>query len=563
MTKATLENNNKNNVDLILIPVKGEVIVNEAVIKDLIQSSEFKDLHVSASNIKNALAELNSALKPLQANQEGKEIRYQVLERIDARIEVSIEADEMSAIAEITTATGGINLSAKAILTAAQEAGVTKGFIKEELIKLAQKAAKEQGGATLKATIALGKEPINGKNAKVKLLVQSAQDRILKPKSRQDGSDSVDMRDLGDIMCVKVGDPLAQLVPMTDGVQGYTVKGDPIDPQPGDDIELVAGEGTIISTKNSNVLLSTLVGLPHIIENGVKVDEVYQISNVDISTGHIKFEGSVIISGDVCEGMKVVATGDITVGGFVESALLDAGGDITIGSGIIGKKQDVESLKVTDIQMSANINAKGKIYAKYAQYAEITCDGLRVENQMMHCIVHTQDKVWIGNEEKANGKLIGGHINAVRCVHAGEVGATAGSKTTVDFSQHLDTFRERISEVDVKIKEEADKTTELQIATEKLRKLPKDKANPEMLSKVTATYQFHAKRMGEFLNNKELIELELQEYMGSIYLEANARLYQGVEVIIGDFNDRSKREYGPSRMLYSERRILIDPIVSS
>ncbi len=48
--------------------------------------------------------------------------------------------------------------------------------------------------------------------------------------------------------------------------------------------------------------------------------------------------------------------------------------------------------------------------------------------------------------------------------------------------------------------------------------------------------------------------------MTSVYIEATEKLYHGVELIVGDFHDRSRREYGPSKMIYQERRILIDPI---
>ena len=62
---------------------------------------------------------------------------------------------------------------------------------------------------------------------------------------------------------------------------------------------------------------------------------------------------------------------------------------------------------------------------------------------------------------------------------------------------------------------------------------------------------------------KLAIEEDLQEYMCSIYVEATEKLYHGVELIVGDYNDRSRREYGPSKMLYRERKILIDPIVNT
>lgn len=559
MSRASLISNNKNNIDLVLSPVKGDILLTEASIYELVENSEYSNLFINKGNIKNAIAELNSVLKPLQAGQSGAEIRYQVLERRDATVTISIEKDEMSASAEISTALGGAHMSAKAILNAAQEAGVQKGFSKEQLIKLAKQAAKEPAGSSVKSEIAHGKLPINGKDSRIKLLVESAQDRVLKPKKRDDGS--VDMRDLGDIICVKIGDPLAKKIPLTEGIHGYTVVGTVLDPTPGEDVELLAGEGTSISSKNDHVLVSTLVGLPRIIENGMEVDNIYQIKNVDISTGHIKFQGSVIIDGDVCEGMKVFATGDITIGGFVESACLDAGGDITIGTGIIGKKQDVEDVNIKEVNMSVNIKAKGKVFAKYAQYADIQCRALRIENQLMHCSIHVKDTLWVGSEEKANGKLIAGHVSAINSVHAGTIGATAGSNTHISFDEKLDFFNRQLAELDESIKVESDKTTELKLAVNKLKALPKDKAKPEMLTKIIKAYQLQAKHMGETLNEKEKLEESITSYMDTIYVEATEKLYHGVQMTVGEFNDRTRREYGPSKMKYQDRKITIDPIV--
>ncbi len=560
MTKASLEPNKKNNIDLLLQPIKDSTMITEASVHELIAASEYKDLYVDSGNIKNAIAELNSVLKPLQANMSGREIRYQVLERRDAQISIEIDKDQMSASAEISTALGGKHLTAKAILTSAQQAGVTKGFTKEELVKLAQHAAKEPPGSIVKGEIAHGKEPINGKDGVIKPLVESAQDRILKPKEREDGS--VDMRDLGDIICVKIGDPLAKKIPPTEGIKGYSVTGTPLEPVAGQDIELKVGEGTILSPKNNDILVSTRVGLPRFIENGMEVDEVYKIKNVDVSTGHIEFEGSVIIDGDVCEGMKVVASGDISIGGFVESAYLEAGGDITIGSGIIGKKQEVDEIKVSDIVMSVNIKAKGSVYAKYCQYADISCQNLRIENQMMHCLINVQERVWVGSEAKANGKLIAGHISAGTSVHAGTVGATAGSITIIHFKSKLEELNTNLANLDVAITAESNKTNELKAAIDKLKKLPKDKVNPEMHNKLVSTYKHHAHKMGELLSDKELLEEDINQYMCSVYVEATERIYQGVQMFVGDYHERTKREYGPSKMRYKERKVIIDPIIN-
>lgn len=213
--------------------------------------------------------------------------------------------------------------------------------------------------------------------------------------------------------------------------------------------------------------------------------------------------------------------------------------------------------------MSVNIKAGGKVFAKYSQYAEVTCDSLRIEKQMMHNIVKVAKTLWVGDEEKANGKLIAGYIRVGESVRAGTVGATAGSMTYITFEDKINEYQQKISDLDVSIKTESDKSSELQLAANKLKILPKDKANPELLAKVMSTYQFHAKNMGKFLSEKESLEEALQEYMTSVYVEANEKVYHGVQVTVGEFHDRTRREYGPSRLVYKERKIHIDPIVST
>jgi hypothetical protein len=562
VTKAHLEINKNNNVDLVLEPKKVGLPLTESEIISLIKNSEYADLFIDKGNLKSAIAELNSVLKPLQTNMTGREIRYQILERRDAMLTIKIDKDEMTAIGEITTAMGGKHLSAKAILTSAQTLGVKKGFNKKDLIELAHMAAKAPPGTTVEHPIAMGKPPINGKDAKIKPLVQSAQDRILRPKEREDGT--VDMRDFGDIVCVKIGDALAKKIPPTEGIKGFTVTGTPLLPTAGDDIELKIGDGTRLSSKNNNVLVSEKVGLPRIIDNGMEVDDVYTINNVDVGTGNIKFEGSVIINGDVNEGMKVIASGDITIGGFVESALIEAGGDITISGGIIGRKQDVENKKVTDCLMSTTIIAQGNIYAKYCQYADITCGGdLRIENQLMHSLLDLSGKLWVGTEEKADGKLIGGFINAEQPIYAGIVGATAGSHTIVTFQKKIQTYKEKLASVDEQVKQEDKNTSELQTALNKLKKLPKEKRNEALLQKIYNSYKSHTNLLAQVLEEKQQLEEILQRYMSSVFIEATVKLYQGVELSIGDFKERTKREYGPSRMMYKDRKIIIDPIIHS
>lgn len=561
MTTVSLVSNKQNNIDLVIEPAKSAELITIADIDKLIDQEGYQDLARLDDNIKNALAELSEQLKTLTGDQQGKKIVYQILERLPAKLSVTIDKDEMTAIADITTAQGGKHLTAQEILDGAKALGVRKGFRKQALIDLTKQAHNSPAGVSVNAEIAFGKLPEKGKDTRIKPLVESAQNRILKPQEREDGT--VDMRDLGAIICVKVGDPLVERIPFTMGVQGYTVTGTVLHPEPGEDKELVPGEGTELDPKNNNLLLSTLVGLPKITNNGMEVDQVFITKNVDVGSGHIDFEGSVIVEGDVKENMRVSASGDITVGGFVESAELKAGGDITIAKGIIGKKQDVETTSVEDIHMSACLKAGGNIFAMYSQYAQIECQGnMRIENQLMHNIIHLNGSLWVGEEEKLDGKLIAGYISTNESVYAGTIGATAGSATIIVFKDKLALLRAELEIINEKFHIESSQVEELQGAVKKLKALPKDKAKPELLTKIVTAYKQHAKLMGELLLQKQAQEASIQDYLNNTFVEAREKLFQGVEVHLGELCERSKREYGPSRMRYQDRKIIVDPIVN-
>ncbi|MFM9587410.1 FapA family protein, partial [Streptomyces caniscabiei] len=72
----------------------------------------------------------------------------------------------------------------------------------------------------------------------------------------------------------------------------------------------------------------------------MRVDDVLCFDNVDIGTGHVDFDGSVIISGDIKDGMRVRASGDVTVLGFVESGNIESDSAVTVLLGAIGRKRE-------------------------------------------------------------------------------------------------------------------------------------------------------------------------------------------------------------------------------
>lgn len=53
----------------------------------------------------------------------------------------------------------------------------------------------------------------------------------------------------------------------------------------------------------------------------MRVDEVLSVKQVDIRHGHVMFEGSLLVTGDVMPGMRIKTSGDVVIGGFVEGAI--------------------------------------------------------------------------------------------------------------------------------------------------------------------------------------------------------------------------------------------------
>ena len=126
----------------------------------------------------------------------------------------------------------------------------------------------------------------------------------------------------------------------------------------------------------------------------------------------------------------------------------------------------------------------------------------------------------------------------------------------------MNDYLQRIKQIDHAIKTETDQSNELRVAATKLKSLPKEKAKPELLTKVAANYKYHIEKITELVFEKESLDEILQEYMNNVFVEANERVYHGVQVTIGEFQEKSLREYGPSRFKYKERKVHISPLVS-
>ena len=179
--------------------------------------------------------------------------------------------------------------------------------------------------------LAKGVMPTNGQDASIEYFFNTNPN--LKPKLNEDGS--VDFFSLSAISIVNAGDKLATLTREIPGEPGFNVVGDTLPPKEvkklmlkyGRNIELTDDELSIVSTVNGHASL---------VEGKVFVSDVYEVSDVDTSTGNIDYAGNVCVLGNIKTGFCGRAEGDVEVRGVVESAMVEATGNVTIARGMNG-----------------------------------------------------------------------------------------------------------------------------------------------------------------------------------------------------------------------------------
>ncbi|MDE7222600.1 MAG: FapA family protein, partial [Acetatifactor sp.] len=153
-----------------------------------------------------------------------------------------------------------------------------------------------------------------------------------------------------------------------------------------------------------------------LIDGQVFVTDIYEVENVDNSTGNIEFEGSVQVNGNICSGFSVKAKGNVIVSGVVEGATVCADGDIVITRGMNGMSK-------------GTLEAGGNIIAKFLENARASADGYVSAESILH------SKVTAGSEITVTGRrgfITGGHVCAGTKVSAKNLGANMGASTVVE-----------------------------------------------------------------------------------------------------------------------------------
>lgn len=432
----------------------------------------------------------------LVACQQGQECRdLPIGERRDASFSIEIAPDATQVWLKITPAYGGKHLVSDEVFLALGSAGVTFGIDAAAVTDVCT------ANAAGRFEVAKAVPAVDGEDGSFELLVSDARNRS--PKVNDKGL--IDFRDLGDIPTVTADQPLMRRRSPTRGKPGCDVRGGVILARDGASVAFADHlEGAYVDPADPNLLRATYSGQPVCGDKGVSVENVLRVRNVNMATGNIGFDGTVVVEGEVLPGMKVNATGDIIVGSVVDGASLKAGGDISIGGGAIAK---------------ASIRAEGAVTVRFVESAEVYAGTtLAVEDSALQADLQANNQILVG-VKNPRGKLSGGSARAMLLIQVPVLGAATGGVTqlTLGVNPVLDAaYKALLQSIETR-KEEEDKLDKL------AKHLVKQGDKSGMLERVNASRQAVIQAWGKLLPEREALEKQLAQI-------ADAEVQIGVEV---------------------------------
>jgi uncharacterized protein (DUF342 family) len=456
-----------------------------------------------------------------------------VAERRDASFSVEISADSMSAWVNFVPAFGGKEVIPDDVFAALGEAAITYGIDPASVSALCAKGVPER---VLAAT---GVAAENGRDTRFELLAADTRDRV----PQVDAHGLIDFRDLGAIPLVVAEQPLMRRIPPTDGVAGRNVLGELLEPVPGRNEGFSESLiGAYVSRDDANLLLAVFNGQPVRSGNGVMVEQVMHVRNVNLASGNITFDGTVHVDGEVLPGMKVHATGDIIVTGVVDGGELDAGGDVRIAGGIIAQ---------------ARVRAAGSVAARFVESAHVYAGtAIIIDDTALQSDLQAMNQIIIGVKSAERGRLAGGSARAMLLIRAPVLGGASGGVTAIQLGVNpvLEAkYKDLLERVE---KQRADEAN-LEKLIKHLSSAQGDKGG--MLERVKASWQQAVQAWAKLLPEKESLEDQLALIEGA-RLEVGVSVSGAVDMCFGKKSLRVRRNFDAGAFsLAGEKIVFTDP----
>ncbi len=424
-------------------------------------------------------------------------------------LQLTIASDYYSARLSIELNSPNAVVTQEAILEFLKKRNVVYGVIPAAL-----NAAASNPSQVTNLVIAKGKPHENGVDGYIDYTIDI--NHKAKPKMNDDGT--VDFKEMDTFQTVMEGDLLGTKVLPTTGEDGITVTGKQVRAKPGKTVNFKLGKYVQLS-EDGMQMFAQATGTIEIVGDRIGIIKVLEIrTDVGVKTGNIRFNGKVVVFGNVITGYSIECDDDLEIRGLVEAATIDCGGNITIGAGIQGNDE-------------AKVSCKGDLISRFINNAEVRVNGNIKSDAIMHATVFCNGQVEVQGRK---GLIIGGELNVRGNINAKAIGSEIGTITKIRLGVDS-TILDRYKEITEKIKELKENIKKLDQALTLLdRQLKADPANQKaraMFDKsASSKRQYHDEMM---VNAKELQQLQdLISQLQDSSIQA-LDVYPGTKIRIG------------------------------
>lgn len=432
---------------------------------------------------------------------------------------LSVEANNMICYMTLPIRQDGAAYTEKAVLGFLTRARVSFGI---DYNTIADVVKNKKIGH--KFVAAVGKEPVNGKDGYYEYCFDTSE--MEEPIILKDGT--ADLSNIEMLKQIKVGDKVAVYHKATKGEDGYDVYGRELVSRPGKEIPIIKGTGFMI-LNDRVTYVATYSGAIRMEEGEIHIQKLLVLPEVSITDKKIKYDGTVYVKENVNSGSEIEATGDVLIGGHMESSSIKSGGNVVIKGGCT-------------CPLRGGVDARGDVSAKYFEGATVRGRNVTA-NFFINCDVSATGLLKTYGRA---GIIYGGSANSFYGIEVAHLGNKSGVKTIVNIGVNNQILTQ-YNAICKDLGREEDELSALESEKLRLQEIGAgDKRIMQWKIKINAAVSSKEQHIKEVKQKKEALEAEIGKGRGA-RVKVTEVVYAGTFFIIAGIKlkiEEDRKAYG-------------------
>jgi len=328
----------------------------------------------------------------------------------DGSCDVRISEDSMRVYLDIYPSFGDNPIpTMKDIVDKIESLGVVAN-INEKVLNEKLDEIEKHNIKCLDVCITEGIQPINGKDGRL--------ENCTKKKENFKNFNFDEFHKVNPVISVKEDELIAILHPPTDGEPGFDLFNQKVDPIPGKIFKVNLGSNTQYSRENDQNIIAKSDGFVNMSNDSISITDTFTVNgDIDFKSGNIISKGSLKVKGNVKNEFTLSLSKDIEINGYVGDALIEAGENIIIHGGFLGKGKGI-------------INSEGDVKVKFVENQTIFTRGsLSIVKETLNAKLFVKNCIF---SKSSHASIIGGHTIAGESIEINSLGNGSESETIVE-----------------------------------------------------------------------------------------------------------------------------------